>query len=144
MIAFLRGLLFHDFWLKLFSLALAVLIWLTVSFAQSGDGRSFLTNRGAPEQTYYNIPVLVMSSAADVRNFKVDPNVVAVTVRGDKKALHELQAREARDIRALVDLTGIEEAARGMHKRIDVTTPAGITFVQVVPNEVEVIVPSNK
>ncbi len=30
MIAFLRHLFFEDFWLKLFSLVLAVLIWLTV------------------------------------------------------------------------------------------------------------------
>ena len=29
----MRDLIFKDFWLKLFSLALAVLIWLTVSFA---------------------------------------------------------------------------------------------------------------
>ena len=33
MMAFLRKLLFEDIWLKLFSLVLAVLIWLTVSFA---------------------------------------------------------------------------------------------------------------
>ena len=32
MIAFLRNLLLEDFWLKLFSLALAVLIWFTVTF----------------------------------------------------------------------------------------------------------------
>jgi hypothetical protein len=33
MILLLRHLVFHDFWLKLFSLVLAVLIWLTVSVA---------------------------------------------------------------------------------------------------------------
>jgi hypothetical protein len=67
----------------------------------------------------------------------VNPAQVQVTVRGDAKSLHDLLPR---DIRALVDLTGIE-AARGLMKRIEVTTPAGITFVKVVPDEVEVNVP---
>ena len=40
MIAFLRNLFFKDFWLKLFSLALAVLIWFTVYLRQPrSDGR---------------------------------------------------------------------------------------------------------
>jgi hypothetical protein len=33
MMLFLRQLVLQDFWLKLFSLALAVLIWFTVFFA---------------------------------------------------------------------------------------------------------------
>jgi YbbR domain-containing protein len=140
MIAFLRHLLFQDFWLKLFSLALAVLIWLTVSFTQSGGGRSLFANPAIPEKTYDGIPVLVMSSAADVRSVKVNPSEVQVTVRGDAKLLQDLQLR---DIRALVDLTGIE-SARGLLKRIEVTTPAGITFVKVVPDEVEVNVPPKR
>ena len=138
MIAFLRDLIVRDFWLKLFSLVLAVLIWLTVAF-----GKDFFADRGLPEQTYYNIPVSVMFSAAnaDMHGFIVDPSAVTVTVRGDKKSLNNLQAR---DIRALVDLTGIETASRGLRKRIEVTTPAGITFVKVDPDEVEVIIPSAK
>jgi YbbR domain-containing protein len=142
MIAYLRGLVERDFWLKLFSLALAILIWLTVSFARSGVGQSFFAGGKSQEQTYFNIPVQVRFSATTaVRSFKVDPIVVAVTVRGEKRALQKLQSRE---ILALVDLAGIEEAARGFRKQIDVTTPPGITFVQVVPDEVEVIVPAAK
>jgi YbbR domain-containing protein len=140
MIGSLRKLLFEDFWLKLFSVALAVLIWLTVSFAQSGGGRNFFANASVPEQTFENIPVLVVSEAADVRNFKVNPNEVEVTVRGEAKLLQDLQAR---DIRALVDLTGIE-SARSLRKEIQVTTPRGITLVQVVPEEVDVIMPSRR
>ncbi len=137
MIAFLRNLLLQDVWLKSFSLALAVLIWLTVSFAQSGGGRTFFANPATPEKPYDDIPVLVMSSAADVRSFRVKPNEVRVIVRGDAKVLQDLQAR---DIRALVDLTGIE-SARNMRKQIEVTTPRGITLVQVIPDQVEVLMP---
>jgi YbbR domain-containing protein len=138
MISFLRHLIIRDFWLKLFSLALAILIWLTIWFA-IGKGVSPLaafTNR-TPEQSYYNIPVLVRLPAADVRNVKVDPSEVQVTVRGDEKVLKELKPR---DIRAEVDLTGIE-SARGLRKRIEVTTPPGVVYVRVFPDEAEVIIP---
>jgi YbbR domain-containing protein len=143
MIAFLRTLLLHDFWLKLFSLVLAILIWVTVSFAihKEVPPATALTNANSDEQTYYNIPVYLMTTAADVRDFKVSPSVVAVKVRGEARRLRDLQADE---IRALIDLTGIEAAPRGLAKRIKVTTPAGITFVQVVPDEVEVIVPPKR
>jgi YbbR domain-containing protein len=143
MIDFLRTLLLQDFWLKLFSLVLAILIWLTVSFAihKEVSPTTALTSANSEERTYYNIPVYLMSTAADVRDFKVSPSVVAVKVRGETRRLKDLQARE---IRALIDLTGIESAPRGLTKRIEVTTPAGITFVHVIPVEVEVIVPPKR
>jgi YbbR domain-containing protein len=138
MITFLRNLLFHDFWLKLFSFALAILIWLTVWFARSKDLSPFSAfTSHAAEQNYFNVPVLVILPAADVRSVKVDPSAVQVTVEGDPKRLQDLRVK---DIHAQVDLTGIE-SARGLRKRIDVTTPAGITYVRVVPDEVEVIIP---
>ena len=138
MIIFLRNLLFHDFWLKLFSLALAILIWFTVWFARSKDLSPFtaLTSHAA-EQNYFNIPVFVILSAADVRNVRVDPSAVQVTVEGDPKLLRDLKIK---DIHAQVDLTGIE-SARALRKRIDVSLPQGITYVRVIPDEVEVIVP---
>ncbi len=79
------------------------------------------------------------SSAADVRAFKVAPETVAVTVQGDPKILAGL---EGNDIRARVDLTGIESAT-DLRKRIEVSTPAGVTHVRVVPSEVRVIFPKD-
>jgi YbbR domain-containing protein len=139
MIAFLRHLIFDDFWLKLFSLALAVLIWITVSLAIQKEvspvAALALTN---PERrTFSNLPVVVMSSASDVRSFKVNPNEVEVTVEGDAKRLQSLQPK---DIRVIVDLTGIE-SARDLTKRIEVSTPAGVTHVLVAPQEVHIIIP---
>jgi YbbR domain-containing protein len=95
----------------------------------------------APEQTFRNVPVLIMSAAADVHDFKVSPNQVIVTVSGESRRLGEIRAQ---DIRALVDLTGIEAAPRGSRLRIGVTTPTGITLVRVVPEDVEVIVPAKR
>jgi len=151
MIATLRSIFFHDFWLKLFSLALAVLIWLTVwLFAiRKGDSpAAVLGNAHLEERIFYNIPVLVMSAAADVRDFKVSPGEVAIKVRGEAGKLQALETTlrddpQAKDIRALVDLTGIE-SARGLRKKIVVTTPADITFIQADPDEVEIIVPPKR
>ena len=138
MTGFLRQLLFRDFWLKLFSLMLAVLIWLSVSIAIQKEGSPAVAlTLTAEERTFSNLPVLVISSAQDVRNFKVRPSEVEVTVRGDAKTLRALRANE---IRARVDLTDIE-TARDLRKRIEVSVPAGISQVGVTPPEVQVIFP---
>jgi YbbR domain-containing protein len=139
MIAFLRHLIFNDFWLKLFSLALAVLIWITVSLAIQKEVSpvAALTLTNSERRTFANLPVVVLSSASDVRTFKVNPNEVEVTVEGDAKRLQNLQPK---DIRVIVDLTGIE-STRGLTKRIEVSTPAGVTHILVAPQEVQIIIP---
>ncbi len=138
MITFLRNLLFEHFWLKFFSLALAILIWFIFYFAGEKEGSPIPPLSLATEKRVFsNLPVVVMSSAADVRSFKVYPDKVEVTVQGDSKTLDSLQSK---DIRVIVDLTGVEEA-RGLRKRIDVSTPAGVAHVRVAPEEVQVIVP---
>jgi len=140
MILFLRNLIVRDFWLKLFSLVLAVLIWLTVSFAIRKEGPVAALASANSERLSMQIPVLVMSTAADVRSFKVEPSEVVVTVRGEPKLLDALQPK---DIHAIVDLTDIA-SARDLHERIQVSTPMGITVVSVEPIEVRVIVPPNR
>lgn len=138
MIAVLRELIVRDFWLKLFSLVLAVLVWLIVSIAIQKEGSPVAALAFSPEErTFSNLPVMVMSSAQDVRNIKVRPSEVEVTVQGDAKYLRGLQGK---DIRVLVDLTGIE-SARDLRKRIEVSTPAGIAPIRVLPETVDIILP---
>ena len=142
MIGLIRNLVFHDFWLKLFSLVLAVLTWLTVNFNSQRSQREsspispFMPL--VPERTFFNLHVMVMSAAEDVRNFKVIPSEVAVTVQGDARSLMTLQAK---DIRVLVDLTGMQ-ATGSVTRRIEVSTPAGVTHAQVIPPDVRVIFPA--
>jgi YbbR domain-containing protein len=136
-ISFLQHLIFHDFWLKLFSLVLAVLTWFTVSLAIQKEVSPVapLTQRAA-QRTFFNLPVTVMSSAESVRDARVNPKEVEVTVEGEPKILQNLQSK---DIRVIVDLTGIE--ATQLRKRIEILTPAGVTHVRVSPQEVEIIFP---
>jgi hypothetical protein len=140
MIAPLRDLFLKDLGLKLFSLAMAVLIYCTISFVIKNEAPPLPALAMAIDvRTFYNVPVLIVSSAADARHFKVVPERVAVTVQGDPKILAGLESNE---IRALVDLSGIESAA-GMRKRIEVSTPAGVMNVRVLPSEVRVLFPNN-
>ncbi|MEY2430037.1 MAG: hypothetical protein QOJ40_2922 [Verrucomicrobiota bacterium] len=138
MIAFLRHLIFEDFWLKLFSLALAVLIWITVSLAIQKEvaPAAPLAFTTPGRITFSHLPIVILSSASDGRIFKVNPNEVEVTVEADTKRLQSLQPR---DLRVLVDLTGIE-SARDITKRIEVSTPAGVSPVLVAPQEVQIII----
>ena len=134
MITFLRNLVLEDFWLKLFSLLLAVLLWLTVTFASRKDP-------GIDQRVLSKmLPVTILASTEDVHNFRVSPSEVAVTVQGNPKTLQNLQTN---DIRAIVDLTGVG-AARELRKRVEVSVPAGVTHMRVMPEEVQVIFPPDR
>ena len=136
---FLRNLLLEDAWLKLFSLALAVLTWVTVWFAiQKGVSPVATAMSNLKDVTFFNLPVVVLSAAGDVHAFKVDPKEVQVTVQGETRVLGNLKSR---DIRVMVDLTGVEPVG-DVRKRIEISTPPGVTHVRVVPQDVLVIFPA--
>ncbi|HXR03505.1 MAG TPA: CdaR family protein [Verrucomicrobiae bacterium] len=134
----LRDWFIRDLGWKLFSLVLAVAIWSTVNNNLGETGGSTGPAIGDKETTYDDLLVLVVSAASDVRDFRVVPNVVTVTVSGAPNVMAVLQANQ---IRAVVDLTGIE-AAKKLHRRVDISLPPGVKLVSVSPSSVEVIVPS--
>jgi hypothetical protein len=140
MIIFVRNLFIRDFWLKLLSLVLAILIWKIVSLAIRHEVSPAAGPLLGIETSYKDVPVLIMSTAEDVRSFKVNPTMVEVSVRMDATKAPQIQAD---DIRAIVDLTGIE-SARDLRREIRVITPPDVTFVRVVPDHVDVIVPPKK
>ena len=142
MIAFLRDLFTKDLGLKLFSLVMAILIYSTITLVAFKNESPVLPplTLATDVRTFYNLPVRVISSAADVRRFRVDPATVAVRVQGAPQVLANL---ESKDIRVLVDLTGIE-TAHDLRQRLEVSTPPGVTHVGVVPPDVRVIFPAGK
>lgn len=135
----LENLVLKDFWLKLFSLALATLIWFTVNLAiQNKVSPAASLPLGKTEhRTFSSLPVVIMTSAADSRSAIVNPKEVEVTVEAEAKVLENLYGR---DIRVFVDLTGIE-AAHDLRKRVEISTPAGVVHVKINPPEVQVIFP---
>ena len=140
----MRGLFTKDLGWKLFSVFLALAIWLTVHKILDESAPPPVVVTPAPPSpvatTFTNLPVLIVSAAADVREFHVTPNTVTVTVSGQPEIMAVLQANQ---VHALVDLTDIE-AARNLQRRVDITTPAGVTLVNVDPAEVNVVIPAQR
>jgi YbbR domain-containing protein len=126
---------------KLISLALAGAIWGAV-YNITSNKQGAVANPLSPrvERTFTRLPVLVVSSAADVRECKVQPEYVAVTIRGASEIMAQVTERE---IEVRVDLADIE-SARNLRKRVIVSTPPGVTFLSVAPAEVEVVIPAKK
>lgn len=137
MIKILHYLFIRDWPLKFFSLALAVLTWLAVSFSIRKEVVSVAGPVSTSERTFYDLRVVVMSTAADVHDYTVQPAEVDVTVQGDEAVLSHLQRDQ---IHPMVDLTDIA-SADNLRKRIQVFAPPGVTFTKVAPEEVDVVVP---
>ena len=121
----------NDFGWKLFSLFLAVAIWLTVHKIYEEP------KAASGPVTFGNLPVLVVSAASDVRDFRVAPLTVKVTVSGLAEDMAKLQADQ---VHAVVNLTDIGPE-RDLHLPVDVSAPPGVTLVSVAPTKVGMIVP---
>jgi hypothetical protein len=72
-----------------------------------------------------------------VHLYRVVPENVKVTVTGSPETIAVLQANQ---IRATVDLTGID-SAKDLKRSVDVSVPSGVTVVSVEPSKVGIIVP---
>ena len=125
-----------DFSWKLFSLFLALAVWLTVHKMYE-EPRPAPGLAAGPTVTFGNLPILVVSAASDVRDFRVVPAAVTVKVSGSPAALADLQASQ---IHALVDLTDVQ-SARDLRRNVEISAPAGVTVVTVDPPKVGVILP---
>ena len=139
----MRDWLTKDFGWKIFSVALAMAVWLTAHKILQESSPAAVAAPLPPspvETTFTNLPVLIVSAAADVREFHVTPNVVSVTVSRQPEIMAVLLADQ---IHALVDLTDIE-AAHDLRRRVDVSTPTGVTLVYVSPMEVNVVIPPQR
>jgi hypothetical protein len=132
----MRNFLTKDLGWKLLSLALAVVIWYTVHTLSRDAVIPAKPLDSWATWTFSDVAVLVVSAAADVRQFKVNPAVVQVTVSGRPEVMTELASS---DIHVWVNLTGIEAATE--KRRVEVSVPPGVTVVRIVPADVDVVVP---
>lgn len=136
----LRELATKDLGWKLFSLGLAIVIWFTVqevrqeALSVSGQSEAWQT------RTYVSLPVRVVSATADVREFKVEPGTVQVTVAGRPEVMAALQER---DIHITADLGNLH-TDEDLSRPVEVSAPPGVTLIRVSPAEVDIVLPSNR
>jgi hypothetical protein len=113
---------------------LATIIWLTVQAVRQGQSGAWET------RTFANLPVLVVSATADVREFRVNPDTAQVTVTGRPEIMALLQGNE---IHVTVDLGDIE-MEEDLSRRVEVSSPPGVALVRVLPQKVNIIMPPNR
>ena len=140
----MRDWFIKDLGWKIFSVVLALAIWLTVHKILDESVPSPVVVPPLPPgpvaMTFSNLPVLIVSAAADVREFHVTPSAVTVSVSGRREIMAALLADQ---VHALVDLTDIE-TARDLRRRVDISMPAGVALVNVNPAEVNVVIPPQR
>jgi hypothetical protein len=115
----LRSLILDHFWLKLFSLILATLIWLTVR----DSGVSAEVTR-----TFVNRPILILTDRAQHTAVVVKPNLASVTVRGPASLINELTEQE---VHVFVRLTEREQVNGELP--IHAHVPSGASVFLVTP-----------
>ncbi|HVU26585.1 MAG TPA: hypothetical protein VHG71_02475 [Verrucomicrobiae bacterium] len=126
----------NDWKWKLFSVALAVAVWLTVHNTHDDTPTSATMTDSA--LTFDNLPVLLVSGTTNVQDFHLAPAVIAVKVSGPSEIIAKLQMNQ---IHAVVNLTDVETDKK-LHCPVDVSTPPYVTLVDVNPPEVSVITQS--
>jgi hypothetical protein len=130
----LRNYIVHNFWLKLFSVALATMIWVTIhfgiqnDFALSQPGMNRLVSR-----EYLKVPVTVATQSGDGRVYKITPEEVIVVAVGEDAVLRKAQSH----IKVYVDLTDFHsQGATNMELQADV--PHNINVIEIKPASVRV------
>ena len=132
----MRDLLLKDWAWKLFSLFLAVAIWLTVHRILEPEETS-LTGRTSTV-TYENLAVHIVASAADVSLYRVTPTVVKVEVSGPPDVMDQLQESQ---VRAVVDVTSNMTGHAAGSGPVNIITPPNVTLMEVEPAVVLVVPP---
>jgi YbbR domain-containing protein len=128
----MRDFFIKDLGWKLFSLFLALAIWLTV---HKINEESQIPTGAGPTVTIEGLPVMVVSSQADVRDFRVAPGLVTVTVSSSSEAMARMD-----QVHAIVDLTDVTNltAGKSLTRPVTISAPAGVALVSVVPASVDI------
>jgi YbbR domain-containing protein len=132
----LRQLLLHNFWLKLFSLVLACLIWFVVR-TDLQNARNVANDLfdDLEEVAITKVTVSVLASAEDPRRFAITPAAIEVRLRGRAADLRRLSPGEAR---VYVDLRGLKQPEVSEPVVVSLATPVAVIALRAIPPVVTV------
>lgn len=130
----MRELLLNNFLWKLTAFLLAVLAWLGF---QPKDKRLNLFPDLRTHYTRYLVshPVTISKPATDLREFKVTPSFVDITLSGDEKELGEIWAGE---LRATVDVGDFKGGTNLLPLRFVPPEGKKIRLERMLPERVQV------
>ena len=128
-----RDLILNNFWLKTFSLVLAVMIWLAIRSnirtELSGSQNPFRP----PANDQFARPIMLMTAANDHQAYVVDPLSVNVKINADPEALKKLNPNDIQVYVRLMDVLDVHGAFP-----VEVKLPRNVTLQQVWPSHVHV------
>ena len=131
-----REWLTKDLTWKLFSLILAVGLWITIHNLRDTPAAAVTPFATVSTVTFTNVPVFAVSTSADVHSAQIVPDTVAVKVSGPSDGIAILQANK---LHATVNLTGID-SVRGLRLDVDVSAPPGLALNTIDPPKVSVTI----
>jgi YbbR domain-containing protein len=131
----IRDWLTDDFGWKVFSLLLAIAIWLTVH--RILGGATAPSTQSGIIASYGNLPVVLVSPNVDVRNYRLLQTTISVTVSGPPDVIGKLQADQ---LHATVNLTDTNNL-NSTKQHVDVSVPPGVTLMRVTPDAIGVLPP---
>jgi len=130
----LTDLIRNNFWIKVFSLILAVLIWFAVRSMVPDESESILASLLPPLTDHYYRPVALLISPAQGQNYQISPSNVTITVSGDPKAMEKLFYT---NILAYVRMQEVKPTADNQY-RVEVIVPRDISVKGIEPPVVTV------
>lgn len=131
----LRDYILNHFWLKLFSLLAAILLWFWIQTGINKEhklGQNPFMNFSSRESV--PVAVTVLGPPGDARVFKVEPSQIYVTITGEAAVLNELTRKE---LKAYVDLTDLKRNEDD-DRKIELHVPDGVTIVRLSQRSVKV------
>jgi hypothetical protein len=84
------------------------------------------------------VPVALVSKSGDVQDYRAAPPMVSIKVSGPPQVMAVLQGNQ---IRPFIDLSDLDPTSKNLRRRVEVSTPPGVTLVSVDPPQVGIIVP---
>ncbi len=123
----LRYLILHNFWWKLFSFGLAIMIWMTIHYSIHNPALN------PAEQRTIRLPISAIKLADDGRMYKISPDEAEVVVAGEEALLRNL---DKASIKLYIDLTDVHSMPTNVILHANV--PADVTLVQINPVAVSV------
>ena len=131
----LRRIIFHNFWLKLFSLMLAGMIWFAVFSIQEKPKSMPGFGVGDIKKAFDQVPVSLLKSPNDTALYTISPNAVNVVVTGPPEVISSLTAR---DVQVFIDFTAARAGTRKSERKQDihVRLPEAVDSIEVSPSYV--------
>lgn len=133
----MSDLFLRNFWLKMASLILATLIWLTVQANLDKENRGVYPDKNLSDewdrrvvtQKRFELPVTIFSGGSNSMVYHSIPTNVTVTFSGEAVRINGLEERE---VLAFVDAGGVTDPQHEVFPVL-VNAPATVNLLRVIP-----------